>query len=80
MNINDQVRVARHWLRGRHIGTLAAYDGTRTNPWLVRFATTWPGGGFTEDGQPGQCLWLDGSQLDPVAPARRSRRKQGTSL
>ena len=67
MNVGDGVRVNRHWLRGRHTGTLLDYDGTRVNQWLVGFDVQGVGLGFTDPEYPEhQCLRLPEDCLAPL--------------
>lgn len=78
MELGDKVRVGKHWLRGRHVGTLIRYDGSGINSWLVAFDVEGIGQGFTDDKTNHQCLWLSPDQLTDAQPAKRTKRKPST--
>jgi hypothetical protein len=81
MNIGDPVRVGHHWLRGKHEGTLLAYD-TADDLWVVGFTRRWVGGGYDDAAFPGvQCLRLAENQLAPLEASpqpgpRRTKRSR----
>lgn len=57
MKIGDRVTVGKRWLRSYQAGQIIDCEPRRHNCWLVKFDSSYPGGGID-----GDSLWL--SDLD----------------
>ena len=67
LKVGDVVRVdVHHWLRAQSLGQIVEHNPDRkgTHQFLVRFESTLVGRGFTQEGVPGQSLWLAADQLE----------------
>ena len=57
--LGEKVKIApQHWLRGGEIGRLIRFEQRGQNNWLVKFDTSYPGGGID-----GDKLWFDSREL-----------------
>jgi hypothetical protein len=57
--LGEKVKIVpQHWLRGGEIGRLIRFEQRGQNNWLVKFDTSYPGGGID-----GDKLWFDSREL-----------------
>jgi hypothetical protein len=60
--LGEKVKIVpQHWLRGGEIGRLIRFEQRGQNNWLVKFDTSYPGGGID-----GDKLWFDSRELTHV--------------
>lgn len=60
--LGERVKIApQHWLRGGEVGRLIRFQQRGQNNWLVKFDTSYPGGGID-----GDKLWFDSRELTHV--------------
>jgi hypothetical protein len=60
--LGERVKIVpQHWLRGGEIGRLIRFEQRGQNNWLVKFETSYPGGGID-----GDKLWFDSRELAAV--------------
>ena len=60
--LGERVKIVpQHWLRGGEIGRLIRFEQRGQNNWLVKFETSYPGGGIDAD-----KLWFDSRELAAV--------------
>jgi hypothetical protein len=61
--IGARVRIGpQHWLRGGELGEVVGYERRGRNNWLVRFESSFPGGGID-----GDKLWFDQNEISELS-------------